>query len=123
MNTYTADQPNGPILVKLHDFVILNLIKASLHQILKVSMDKFSQFRGILLLIVGSRFSSELMPTLKYSSCRDTTNHVPFIAHDTSNNTAYAEENLLHLAGFELRFLRPQAGVLPIEPPLSSSIV
>ena len=86
-------------------------------------MDKFSQFRGILLLIVGSQFASELMPTLKYSSRRDTTNHVPFIAHDISNNTAYAEENLLHLAGFELSILRLQAGVLPIEPPLSSSIV
>ena len=40
-----------------------------------------------------------------YSSRRDTTNHVPFIAHDISNNTASAEENLLHQAGFELRFL------------------
>ena len=52
----------------------------------------------------------------------NTTNHALFIVHIVSNDTAYPYENLYHSnlpqEGFELRSLRLQAGVLPIEPPL-----
>ena len=49
----------------------------------------------------------------------DTTNHIPLI---TTHNSQYGfcSRNYIHpnlpRAGFELRFLGPQAGVLPIEP-------
>ena len=56
-----------------------------------------------------------------YGGCGATTNYVPFVVHYGLCLRKFVHINLPK-AGLELEFLVPQAGMLPIKPPMRVTV-